>query len=339
MRQNAATVDEDGTRAALTAMVVAALVTAQLVASRALRDGFFLSQFEPRHLPVMVMSAALLSLVVVLTSAHLLRHIAPARSMPWIFCVSALAYVIEWAMSFEFPHIAAVMLYLHVMSLGLLVASGYWSVVSERFDPHTAKRFIGRIGGGATLGGVLGGAAAWWGAGILEISWMIFALAIVSLFCGLGVNQLGQGTLPRRARPEPPQSGLVILKRTPYLRDLALLVGLAAFCQATYDFVFKVIVVKHFDAGSELVLFFALFYMALNVGTFLLQNVLTRRTLERYCCTSHGQQPTHHGWHYRQRGSGYCDPSNQARLRRLPRRKTRGWLFQYRGYRPGEPAG
>ncbi len=40
----------------------------------------------------------MLHLVVVLTSAHLLRRIAPARSMPWIFCVSALAYnvAVNW---------------------------------------------------------------------------------------------------------------------------------------------------------------------------------------------------------------------------------------------------
>ncbi|MEH6569299.1 MAG: hypothetical protein V7709_09495 [Halioglobus sp.] len=275
--------DSEGTpKIVLTAMIVAALVTAQLVASRALRDGFFLTHFDTAQIPVMVISSALLSLLVALTSTHMLRDIAPARSMPWIFCVSATVYIAEWALSFFYPHVAAVILYLHVMSLGLLVASGYWSVVSERFDPHTAKRFIGRIGGGATLGGVLGGASAWWSAGLVEVPTMIFALAALNFGCALGVYLLGRGTLPKRRRAEPPKSAIAILRKTPYLCHLGLLVGLAAFCQACYDYVFKARVAESFATGSELVSFFALFYMGLNVVTFVLQNSLTKRLLEKY---------------------------------------------------------
>jgi ATP:ADP antiporter, AAA family len=266
----------------LTAVLVAALVSAQLVASRALRDGFFLTHFDAAQLPAMVISAAALSLIVVLTSTHLLRNTAPAYSMPWICCLSAGGFFAEWGLSFVYPHIAAVLLYLHVMSLGLLVASGFWSVLTERFDPHTAKRYIGRIGGGATLGGVLGGAAAWAGAGNLDVSWMIFVLAVLNLGCAVGVNRLGRGSPSRGRSGGQPGSALSILRKTPYLVDLGLLVGLAAFCQATYDYVFKSRVAESFDTGSELVAFFALFYMGLNVCTFLLQNLLTRRTLENY---------------------------------------------------------
>ncbi|MCB9598719.1 MAG: hypothetical protein H6719_38745 [Sandaracinaceae bacterium] len=43
---------------------------------------------------------------------------------------------------------------------GALVISGFWSVVNERFDPHSAKQMIGRIGTGATFGGVAGGLLA-----------------------------------------------------------------------------------------------------------------------------------------------------------------------------------
>ena len=46
-------------------------------------------------------------------------------------------------------------------STGALVISGFWSVVNERFDPHSAKGMVSRIGTGATVGGVVGGLVAW----------------------------------------------------------------------------------------------------------------------------------------------------------------------------------
>ena len=42
-------------------------------------------------------------------------------------------------------------------TFGAVLISGFWSVVNERFDPHTAKQVVGRIAAGATVGGLLGG--------------------------------------------------------------------------------------------------------------------------------------------------------------------------------------
>ena len=53
------------------------------------------------------------------------------------------------------------MVYLHMGVFGATLVSAYWSLVNERFDPYTAKRIIGRIGTGASLGGALGGLIAW----------------------------------------------------------------------------------------------------------------------------------------------------------------------------------
>ena len=74
----------------LTAVLVGAITSAQLVASRAIRDGFFLTHFEAIELPKMVITSAIFSLIVVLTSSHLLRKVAPARSMPWFLRITRL---------------------------------------------------------------------------------------------------------------------------------------------------------------------------------------------------------------------------------------------------------
>ena len=53
----------------------------------------------------------------------------------------------------------AVAVYLHVAGFGALLLSGFWSLVSELFDPQTAKASFGRIAAAGTLGGLVGGLA------------------------------------------------------------------------------------------------------------------------------------------------------------------------------------
>ncbi|MBW2233505.1 MAG: hypothetical protein JRH17_24255 [Deltaproteobacteria bacterium] len=267
------------------AIVVAALLIGQLVASRALRDGFFLSHFEPSALPTMMTGSAILSVIVVLGSTRVLRGIAPARSMPLLFVGSALLFVVEWALSLYFPRVIAVVLYLHIMSLGAVVTSGFWSVVNERFDPYAAKQLIARIGGGASVGGVLGGVSVWWGASSLEIPTMILILGVLNAACAIGIIQIGAGDHDTARTDAPPDSTTQIFRATPYLRHLALLVALGAFCQATYDYVFKARAAAIFETSAELVSFFALFYMALNLVTFVVQNLLAQRSLKLFGLT------------------------------------------------------
>jgi len=146
------------------AVGVAIVMVGQLVASRAIRDGFFLSHFEPTVLPSMVMISSILSIFIVLGSTRFLRRMPPARRLPPFFAANGALFFAEWALSVSMPKVAAIALYLHTMSLNAVVVSAFWSVVNERFDPHTARQLIGRIGGGATFGGVLGGVAVWLGA-------------------------------------------------------------------------------------------------------------------------------------------------------------------------------
>ena len=262
-------------RAAWLTTVVAALMIAQLVASIALRDGFFLTEYDATALPAMVFAATALSTLVVLTMARLLRNVAPARSVPFLFGGSAMLFTGEAALALSQPRIAAVVLFLHVFGLGALVVSGFWSVVNERFDPHTAKRLMGRIGGGASLGGVVGGSVAFGGASYVDIPTMIAGLALVNGICVLGVVRIGQGTRnvePSAENDEGARSAFRIVRETPYLQHIALLVALGAFCQTAYDYVLKSTAAARFEAGAELVSFFALFYTAVQIATFVVQN-------------------------------------------------------------------
>lgn len=268
-------------KSARAAMIVAAVMIGQNLAGRALRDGFFLSHFEPNALPTVMIGSSLLSVALVLSSARVFRRFAPVHALPVLFACSALLFVAEWALSFRAPGLAAIAVYLHTTSIGAVVVSGFWSVVNERFDPHTAKQLIGRIAGGATLGGVLGGLAVWQGAAALSIATMILCLGGLNAACAIGVPVIGSRSVTTRREEETDDSALTIFEQTPYLRHLALLVALIAFGAAIYDYAFKAKAAARFGSGGELVGFFALFYLGVGVATFLAQNLLAKRSLAR----------------------------------------------------------
>ena len=81
---------------------------------------------------------------------------------------------------------------------------------------------------------------------------MILALAVTNALCAVGVKLLGVGSRPVQGAEENKEAALTILAGHPYLRNLALLVTLGAFCQACYEYVFKSTVATVYTDGSEL---------------------------------------------------------------------------------------
>ena len=67
----------------------------------------------------------------------------------------------------------------------------------------------------------------------------------------------------------------------PLLRDLALVVALAAAVAALTDYLLKAEVVSFFGKGEPLVRFFGLFYAGTGLAAFLLQALLGRAILAR----------------------------------------------------------
>src|SRR5262245_18356958 len=115
-------------------MVVAALMMAYQVAGKAVRDGFFLSQFGAERLPLMVMMAAAAAVLSGLVSSRLQNLLGPARVVPALFAVSGLTQIGEYLLMIHRPAVAAVLVYLHIVSLGVIVLSGFWSLIGEQYD-------------------------------------------------------------------------------------------------------------------------------------------------------------------------------------------------------------
>jgi AAA family ATP:ADP antiporter len=286
---------DPGRRAAsaslLTASICAFAIIATQVAGKATRDTLFLTSFDISALPLMLIASALLSIGAVLFSSRAMTVLGPVRVIPPLFFASGILILAEWLLATRNVKLASVVVYLHVAVIGSILISGFWSMVNEHFDPHTARRNIGRIVGGATAGGLFGGfladrVGAW--AGIL---WVLPVIALLHLVCAFLLPGLKPADSPTQAAPlralfsrtrsNDAESGLHVLRRIGYLRNLALVVLLGTGAATLIDFLFKARATESFSGGSELMTFFAIFYTAVSLLTLAVQSGMTRRLLER----------------------------------------------------------
>jgi len=272
----------------VTAIICAALVTAQFVGAKAARDALFLAKLDVTALPAMVIATSIFSILLVAVNAKGVSRLSPAGFVPWAFAVSAVLLVFEWTLLRVLPTIIPVVVYLHISGIGPILGSGFWLVVSECFDPRTAKRSFGQIVAAGTIGGLLGGLLAERVAVLFDIGAMLPVLALLNLACAWQVSRLTPARSSSRhssefspeLTPEPAWSGVRVLAERPYLRQLALLVLLGTTSAALIDYLFKAQAVSTFGTGENLLRFFAMYYAATSLVTVVVQAALNNLALE-----------------------------------------------------------
>jgi len=266
------------------AALSAAALIAHQVAGKAARDALFLSNFPVSSLAWMVMAASLVSIALGFAGARLMSSIAPARLVPRAFLASAVLLLIEWGLSYSNAAVVAVLLYLQIAALGSALISGFWSLLGDRFDPHTARKQFGRVVAAGTFGGMIGGLIAAQVGTALGVTSMLPVLAAFDLICSCLTSGLGRGALkPYDRRPviDRPYSALRTFWHEPYLRHLALLIVFTTAGAGVLDYVFKARAVASHGGATELVRFFAIFYTVVGIATFLVQIALNKFALEK----------------------------------------------------------
>ena len=255
------------------AMATAGVMLAHQVASKAFRDAAFLTVFPTTALPLMIAIAAIVVVAAVPVFTRLLERYGSRVVMTTGFAVSAAAHVIEWQLS-SGSSWATVLVYLHVAGFGGLLLSGFWSMVSERFDPRGARAHFGRIAAAGTIGGALGGLAAERFAVMLPTPSVLLLLAALHLCCAAGVALLGRAPV---LLPEPgaDSSDRVlawrVIRTSPNLRTIATIVFLTTAAATILDYLLKWRVTEAIGPGPHLLRFFAIFYGIIQVGSFLAQ--------------------------------------------------------------------
>jgi hypothetical protein len=269
----------------------AAAVTAQFVSGKATRDALYLTSLDYTTLPAMLIATSACSILLVALHIRAARRLAPSTLVPAAFVASAILFLAEWWLRPVAPALAAVVVYLHISCAGPLLASGFWLVSAERFDPHTQRRQLGQLAGIGTLGALVGAVAAErLGATVGTPSLLLF-LALLQAGCAWFVRVLA-AELPRAkpmldttGRPESvalkTRSGLGVVVEAPHLRRLAYVVLLGTTSAGLLDYLFKVQATEMFGRGDHLLQFFAIYYAATSVLIFLLQMSPASAAIER----------------------------------------------------------
>lgn len=265
------------------AMASAALLIAHQVTGKSIRDALFLSNFDIAGLPAMVATAALVSGLLVLRISREITRRGPLRVVRPLLLISALLVLVEWVCTLFSPPVAAVLVFVHISALGPAIISGYWSTINEHFNPRTARRQMGWIGGGATFGGILGGVGAAVLGPRMGSAALLPSLAILHLFAALLLPRLGAppGTNHHAENEEHEFAPLDVLRKNRYIRDLGMLVLLLTTAATIVDYVFKAEATSFLATDAELIGFFAWFYTGVSLASFLVQvgagNIFMRR--------------------------------------------------------------
>ncbi len=266
----------------LIAMAGAALMVAHQVAGKAVRDSFFLSHHPASDLPRVVIAAAAVSILLVLVSARLMGRFGPARTVPAGFLLSALLHALEYAYMDGSPGRWSVIIYFHIVALGAILLSGFWSLMAESFDPPSARRLFGRITGFGTLGGISGGLLAERLATLSAPADVLLLLAALHLAAAAVLAGAPRGAPARPAEGRTaPLRPVALFRRAPYLALIAMTVLAGTSSAAILDYLFKAGASAAFGGGAGLLRFFALFYISTQVLTFGAQTFLARRALAR----------------------------------------------------------
>jgi hypothetical protein len=269
-------------RTSVAAPLTAAALIAQQVGGNAIRDGLFLSHFPVQSLPYFMGGAAILAIGGAQLSGRLLARVGPVRLVPVLFATNAALFVVEWMLLGWQPRAAVAILYMHSGVLGAIAISSFWSLLNERFDPHSAKPLMTRVAAAATIGGFVGGVSAERVAVLLPEGMLLPLLGLIGAACIAGGLAVGKGAPVRRAPSEADSGGLwTQLRQHRLLQDLALVVALAAMVAALADYVLKAEAVASFGKGPHLVRFFGLFYSFTGLAAALVQTLLGPMAIAR----------------------------------------------------------
>src|SRR5262245_61191868 len=221
----------------LAAVISAGAMIAFQVGGKATRDAVFLSNFSVTSLPSMLMASAAVSIIAVFVASRLIARNGPGSVIPIAFGASSILLGAEWLAFPVAPRLTVVAIYLHMAGFGAILVSGFWSIISELFDPRTAKAEISRIAAGGTLGGLIGGVIAERTGALISVSGMLPVLAIFHLICAVLNYRLRtpQIRIPGKAKSKGSdragKSGFGVLNAVPYLKHLAVLVMLSTIAE------------------------------------------------------------------------------------------------------------
>jgi ATP/ADP translocase/HEAT repeat protein len=232
------------------------------------RDALFLARLPPSQLPWVYLAMAVIAIAISQGPWRVPKQLSGRRSLSVLLVVCAAVTFLFWMAGGSTHPWALRALYVWSGILGTLSALQFWMVLGELYTVTQAKRLYKIVGAGALLGAVAGAGLARIVAAQFGSAPLVLASAIVLALTGIGPAMMVRRPAVAVARDERGGPNLVesirMVSGHPYVKMLGGLMLVSTVALTLADYVFKSTVVERVPA-AELGMFFAKFYMILNL--------------------------------------------------------------------------
>ena len=164
-----------------------------------------------------------------------------------------------------------------------------WLVVNEIFSIRQAKRLLGLILTGGTLGAILAGGMSRWLVNIIGGTENLFLITVLQLFgCAIIAGRLNfQGTVaPEPSRTASPEhdtkNAFTLIRENRHLVLLAMIIGITVLATTIVDFQFSKVAGQAYLEKDALTGFFGSYYAYISAIAVLFQLLVTGGLLKRF---------------------------------------------------------
>ena len=248
------------------------------------RDAFFLNLFDRSYLPLMFVAIAF-TMVLVIT---LYKTFTYERDSINVITITGIIFAITIyfiQLNLHGWFIPLLFIWMEVIvSLSILQ---FWMLAGEIFDPRQAKRIFSIIGAGGSMAGILAGYSLKPFVQVFGSDKLLFLTIFFILLSTMFANLVRsyRNFSDERKLSKKIAKKVDVQKRSfkfdPYLKSIAILIGLAAFVSKIIDYQFKMTAAETYPIQDDLVSFFGTYYMATGVATLIMQFFITGFILSR----------------------------------------------------------
>src|SRR5262245_35156882 len=248
----------------------------------------FIDSLGANNIPYVQLVAGLIMGFVIQGYTSLMRFL-PRR---WVFAATQAVMVgllvLFWTLFKTGESWVPVLFYLWGVLAGSLLISQFWSLANDIYDARQAKRIFGFIGGGASLGGIIGAGIAGQYARAIGTNNLLLVAAVLLSGCGVIVSTIAkrektspvEATAPKAKEKEKgmsPREAVSLLITSKHFQIIALVISFAAIGAGIVEQQVNMAVTEAIPGKDGRTAFLANIIFYSSIAGFVIQMTLTSR--------------------------------------------------------------